>query len=240
MSSGNTSRTLIIGWGHKARQGKDEACKHIISVYGDRYDIRRYAFGDLLKEEVYDALNDFRHPYWDQYRTVFNYLALPHPSSTAFSDTQPAEKVSWVDQHKSDPSLARLLQHWGTEYRRSQDAFYWVKAFRRRIELEKPQIALISDMRFKNEFYFVAAFGGYTVKVTRHGFQLADGRSTTHISEVDLDGIKFHFEIDVLDGEVEQLKKDAETVFEMIVAAQNPVQEVTDGDVELHAEAVVG
>jgi hypothetical protein len=220
-------KTLLIGFGYKARNGKDTAAKHIIETYGDRYDIRKYAFADQLKTEVYDALENWRDQVWNV--APFNYLALPHPITTVEQfNPQVTDKVAWIDENKTNPDLARLLVWWGTEYRRAQNPFYWVQALRARIEREKPQIALISDMRFKNEFYFIAAFGGYTVKVTRHGFQLNDGRSATHQSEVDLDGIKFHFEIDVLDGEVEQLKRDAETVFDMILDAQNPIKETTD------------
>jgi hypothetical protein len=232
-------KPLIIGFGHKARQGKDECCKHLIETYGDRYDIRKYGFADQLKTEVYDALENWRDKIWNV--APFNYLVLPHPITTVDRfNPQVADKVAWIDANKTNPDLVRLLVWWGTEFRRAQDNFYWVKALRARIEREQPQIALISDLRFKNEFYYIAAYGGYTVKVTRTGFQLNDGRSTTHQSEVDLDGIKFHFEIDVLDGEVEQLKKDACCVFEMIVAAQNPIKEDDTDAVEQEETVVAG
>src|SRR5687768_4004777 len=41
--------TLVIGLGHKARQGKDEVASYLVRAYGQRLDIRRYAFADALK-----------------------------------------------------------------------------------------------------------------------------------------------------------------------------------------------
>lgn len=45
-------KTTIIGFGHKARQGKDEAAKAIMEAHGGHLDIRRYGFADALKREV--------------------------------------------------------------------------------------------------------------------------------------------------------------------------------------------
>jgi hypothetical protein len=86
---------------------------------------------------------------------------------------------------------------------------------------EKPQIALFSDVRFKNEFFYVKAYGGYTVKVMRTGFEINDGRSSQHASEVDLDDITFDYEITVPDGEMGVLYEDAEAVFNLIIERVN-------------------
>ena len=43
---------VIIGFGHKMRSGKDTAVAAIIRERGSKFDIRRYAFADALKEEV--------------------------------------------------------------------------------------------------------------------------------------------------------------------------------------------
>jgi hypothetical protein len=234
-----SQKTLMIAFGSKAKSGKDTAAKRIMETFGDRYQFAKVAFGDALKCEIYDALNNWRDPIWDQVKSLFNYLSLPHPTDVLLHPPI-SEKIAWVDANKTNPDLVRLLQWWGTEYRRGQSPFYWVQRLRERLEQEKPQIALITDLRFKSEFYFVSSFGGYTVRINRHGFVLNDGRSTTHQSEVDLDGIKFHFEIDVLDGEVEQLKKDACCVFELIVAAQNPIKEDDTDAVEQEETVVAG
>lgn len=58
-------RSLIIGMGYAARNGKDTAVAAIIDRYKTDYDVRRYAFADLLKAELYDALLDPLHPFWE-------------------------------------------------------------------------------------------------------------------------------------------------------------------------------
>ena len=212
---------LLVGFGHKARQGKDYAVAHLVNAYKDRYDIRRYSFGDELKAEFFDLLLEPLHEYWYTVGALYanvSYLSLPHPSGQVFlSGAGPSftAKLAWIEEHKTE--LGNHLQIYATEYVRLKDNFHWVRLVRNRLVEDNPQVALISDVRFKNEFYFVKALQGFTVKVSREGFVLNDGRSAQHLSEVDLDDAKFDFEINVLDGEVEQLKRDAETVFEMIV-----------------------
>jgi len=209
--------SIVVGFGYKARSGKDTAVAHLVEAYKDRYDIRRYAFADDLKADFYDLLLLPLHDYWYTVGASFanvSYLALPHPRDT-FGGATYGEKLAWIAEHKTE--LGNHLQIYATDYIRAKDSFYWVRRLRERLTADKPQVALISDVRFFNEFYFVKAFGGFTVKVSREGFRLNDGRSESHASETELNDAKFDFEINVLDGAVDELKRDAETVFDMIV-----------------------
>lgn len=185
--------------GYKARNGKGTAAKAITEARGDKYDIRIMSFADALRDEVRGR--EFE-------------LCLKH--NVPYDPNPP------VDEMYPNGKQRALLQFWGTEYRRKQDPFYWVKKLKERIDKEQPQIVLIDDMRMKNEYLFVRINDGHTVKVTRHGFSLLDPVAAAHPSETDLDGITFDYEIQVLDGEVEQLKKDAVTVFDMIVKTLEP------------------
>jgi hypothetical protein len=74
-----------------------------------------------------------------------------------------------------------LLQFWGAEYRRAETPDYWVRKLANTIELEKPQIALISDLRFENEMQFVLQYGE-AIRVDRDSLPPA-----THISETALE-----------------------------------------------------
>lgn len=195
--------TLLIAFGHKARQGKDFATAALVEAFKDKYDIRRYAFGDELKEEVKPL---------DQFELCMQ-LGIPYNHERPERDNPLYSSIHGKQ--------SALLQWYGTEYRRKRDPFYWVNRLRDRLDADKPQIAVISDLRFQNEALFVKSFGGYTVKVTRYGF-VDLTRSATHQSEVDLDNYVFDFEINCMDGEVEQLRKDAITVFKMIEEAQAP------------------
>lgn len=219
-------KPLVIGFGYKARNGKDTCVAHLIETYKDKYNMKRYAFANELKVELYDALVDGQHAYW---RTNKDWLGLPKPSEAyehhlvgqAASTKSVAEKVAWIEANRT-PEILHHLQQYGTAFRRAQSPFYWVAKLAQRIAAEKPQVALIADMRFKSELLWVKSLGGITVKVIRYGYT-DPNRDPNHQSEVELDGTKFDFEIQVLDGEVDQLKKDAVTVMEIIEKAMNPV-----------------
>ena len=82
-------------------------------------------------------------------------------------------------------TVRRLLQWWGTEYRRAQDPDYWTKAWGRRAEqydLARINI-LVDDVRFMNELEVIRAHGGRIVKIERPGFLGANN----HASETSLD-----------------------------------------------------
>lgn len=90
----------------------------------------------------------------------------------------------------------KLLQWWGTEYRRSQDQDYWVKKGLERIS-PTADIVIFTDMRFYNEAWGIIQRGGYTVNLTRLN---ADGKSfvdpsrpANHISETQLDDFNYDF-----------------------------------------------
>ena len=61
-----------------------------------------------------------------------------------------------------------LLQQYGTEFRRAQDADYWVSAGMRFMEEStiKPDLWVVTDMRFENEAQAIANAGGITAEVT--------------------------------------------------------------------------
>ena len=200
-----------MGFGHKARQGKDVACQTIVEAFKDRYDIRHYSFGNELKKEVNGL---------DQFEWCLK-LGVQYDINPPMNDP-----LCQTRHGKQGP----LLQKYGTEYRRAQDNFYWVKKLRAMLEAEQPQIALISDVRFPNEMMFCKAFGGFTVKVSRYGYTDLS-RDPNHISETALDNAKFDYEIQVLDGELDQLKKDAVTVMGLIISSMNPQHSEDLGDV---------
>ncbi len=60
-----------------------------------------------------------------------------------------------------------LLQQYGTEFRRAQDADYWVQAGMRYMEEAtiKPDLWVVTDMRFENEAQAIANAHGVTAEV---------------------------------------------------------------------------
>lgn len=205
--------TIFLGFGHKTKHGKDTAAAHIAAEFGDKYDVKRYAFAHELKLEFYAALCDPKDPYW---QTTQDYFLLPHPALHAAPELIPnSEKLAWIEENKT--LLGNHLQLYGTEYRRAQDKFYWVKALDNRIACDNPMFALITDVRFPNEALYVKAKRGYTVKANRLGYINPD-RNPSHISETALDDWKFDFVIDHADGNVQELLDGAVEVFNHVVS----------------------
>ena len=209
---GNPKSSLIIGLGHEAQQGKDTVAAHLIQTYGKRepgawgkffpLDIRRYAFADTLKVEVFDYI---------QARTflvknVGFKVAQGFPQPEKLYSYQ--EKIDYVNTHKEE--LRPELQKWGTEYRRQQAPDYWVSQTLHKIYQDKPDVALIPDMRFKNE----AAVCDYTLRVIREGFRIGESK---HASEQELNAYPYHYVLSAPEGDVEGLKKNAESIFEHIL-----------------------
>jgi hypothetical protein len=187
--------SVVIGFGYRARSGKGTAVDEIIKQRGllpvgnwancglsERYDIRKYSFADALRNEVNDTLK--------RAGGAVSLLLVNRPTHFVQANENFIELPDWV-QLEENPEVNEqypygkhrsLYQFWGTEYRRSIDSEYWVRQLAQRIELEKPQIALIDDMRFPNEFDFVSQYGE-TVLVDRQGLP-----ESTHASETALAG----------------------------------------------------
>jgi len=110
-------------------------------------------------------------------------------------------------------TVRRLLQWWGTEYRRAQDPDYWTKAWGRKVEqynLPRSHV-LVDDVRFMNELNVIRAHGGLIVKIERPGFLGAN----THSSETSLDGFTAWDAIVVNDGTLEQFREKIEQLVDL-------------------------
>lgn len=221
--------SLIIGFGHRARHGKDTVALEIIKRRTGNgpgwYDVRSYSFAKELKDEVntcamksggmpklfdpglYDPMGGYM-------QANGNFLPLP-------------EWVKYEPQpDMSDPlcpygKQRTLLQWWGTEYRRSIDPDYWVKRLAARLEADKPEIALLTDMRFPNEMKFVQEYGD-AVKIERRNpdgtLYVAPG-ITPHPSEEALARVPDNVWDAILtnDGTLEELKDAGVKLFDTLM-----------------------
>lgn len=174
--------SVIFGFGYRARSGKDTAVAEIIKQRGNEYDIRHYSFADALKREVNAAA--------EEAGGMLNLLTL-QSRRFAMCNGYYKDFPDWVQYDPAAPmddpacpfgKQRALLQWWGTEYRRASDQDYWVRQLANTIEREKPQIALITDMRFLNEVAFCEEYGE-TVKVHRPDLPTLN----LHPSEIELD-----------------------------------------------------
>jgi hypothetical protein len=191
--------SVIFAFGYKQRSGKDTAVAEIIKRRGlnaptedcnagstcvcqDRYDIRRYSFASALKREVNAAAvsaGGMENLFKPNHR-----FAMCKGYYTDFPDWVQYDPNAPMDDPMCPLGKQRsLLQWWGGDFRRNQDSEYWVRQLAQQIELEKPQLALISDLRYLNEFHFCKEYGE-VVKVERLGIPQG-----THSSEVELDSV---------------------------------------------------
>lgn len=212
--------TTIIGFGFKARRGKDTVVNAIIEARGGQFDIRRYAFADALRQEVENAAVCV----WEQNHGGQNYeMADPREIALELCDAYniPFDPSAVVEPLYPFTKQRALYQWWGTEYRRSNDAFYWVNKLRQRIEWERPQFALVTDMRFRNEVSYIRSMEGYTALVDREGYEdkLTTGQQK-HASEIELDSAPASIWTRHLvgrEGDVDGLKAQGIAMFDGIV-----------------------
>lgn len=100
---------------------------------------------------------------------------------------------------------APLLQNVGMQYRQNLGPDVWVRSVDAKIRASLPSIAVITDVRFPNEFDYVKRMGGVCWKIER---RLKDGslyvdpsRPSDHPSETALDNATWDRVIVNPDGE---------------------------------------
>jgi hypothetical protein len=215
---------MILGFAGKAATGKTTAAKHLAPLL-DR-ECRIVPMAMLLRDEVESFLRGIGAEasvplvYGNQADKVQVFYvdeqqALAHcPKWTHFI----AEHRE-IQDHPGQTAVTvrRILQWWGTEYRRAQDADYWTKAWSRKIgqfDLKNVHV-LIDDVRFMNELNVIREHGGLIVKIERPGF---DG-ANNHASETSLDEYHGWDRIIVNDGTLFEFKQKVETLARSLMAA---------------------
>lgn len=183
---------MIIGFAGKAATGKTTAAHHIAPLLDKEAKVIPMAM--VLRDEVEAFL-----------RAVGADESVP----LVYGDQDDKVRVFYVDEQRAmaqcpkwDHFIAahreiqdrpgqtavtvrRILQWWGTEYRRAADPDYWTKAWSRKVEqLDLAHIhVLVDDVRFINELTAIKAHGGLIIKIERPGFAGANN----HTSETSLD-----------------------------------------------------
>lgn len=188
---------ILIGLGHKARQGKNYVANYMQSALEA---ISFYAFADELKlycKEHHDELV----PRW-----------------------QLAHQTKQVPGSKPDAiyGCTPILQWYGTDIARKSDPNTWVNALAKRMAAEAPTVAVITDVRFPNEAQFVKENAGYLVEVIRRnedGSQFRDpGRDPNHPSETALDDyMGWDYTIMCKDGDLMALEAKSKIVLSSIL-----------------------
>jgi hypothetical protein len=208
---------MIIGFAGKAATGKTTAARYLESVLDARVTILPMA--RVLRDEVEAFLRSIgAHDY-----VPLVYGCQDDKVRIFYVDEKKAHEQCpiwghFVEEHRdiqdrpglSAVTVRRILQWWGTEYRRSQDPDYWTKAWGRKItqyDVDKT-LVLVDDVRFMNELSVIREHGGLIVKIERPGF---DG-ANNHSSETSLDEYHDWDGVIVNDGTLDEFCAKAETL----------------------------
>lgn len=104
-------------------------------------------------------------------------LALRNCASLEFLQVMRDLKLAGPDKHLSP---RQVLQWWGTEYRRRQQADYWIVRMAEFIQANPGQGIVIPDVRFEDEAQLIKSKAGLLVRVTRPELQ---AQADSHVSE---------------------------------------------------------
>ena len=236
---------LIIGFGNKARHGKDTAAEAVKNFYDQRnvpavkhgqfraiVNVGVFKFATALYQEVNEAIKEAGSIDALLKRGYVTTDAWDGNIDTMFSAGKHVWSLpDWVVAGDSTPThLApygkhpTLLQFWGTEVRRARDPNYWVDQLFLSIPANT-DIALISDVRFPNEADAITESGGYNVRVVRvnkngTNYQSTD-RSPSHMSETALDTYNWQFNLANHEGHQALLEEQAITLVEYLRGLKN-------------------
>lgn len=208
---------MIIGFAGKAASGKTTAAKRMEKALDENTRIIPMAM--VLRDEVEAFL---RRVGADEYLPLV-YGCQEDKVRTFYIDQERALNQcqkwgSFLAAHQeiqdrpgqTAVTIRRILQWWGTEYRRTQNPDYWTEAWAKKIsryDLEHTPI-LIDDVRFINELNCIKEQGGLIVKIERPGF---DG-ANNHASETALDDYRDWDDIIHNDGTLEQFHRKVEVL----------------------------
>jgi len=112
----------------------------------------------------------------------------------------PADTIDQLFEEKP-PLMRALLQNYGTDVRRKDDANYWVKQWIKRHELFATDAIVADDVRFINEAAAIKDLGGIIIKLERPDILGTD----MHVSETEHLQITPDYTINVNKGEHDKL-----------------------------------
>jgi len=186
---------MIVGFAGKAASGKTTAARHMATLLPGEVQIIPMAL--LLREEVeqflrgigsveyvplvYGSQEDKVRSFYVDSEQAMNYCPKWDHFIAEHREIQDLKKMTTV-------TVRRILQWWGTEYRRAQDADYWTKAWIKKVaQCDTDRIhILVDDIRFMNELEALKSQGGRIIKIIRPGFNGAGD----HASETSLDDFR--------------------------------------------------
>lgn len=173
--------------------GKDE-----VATILTRHGFQRRAFAEGVRKEVYEALKQV---------AGLGIGAVPPDAPVELQELLCCGCMAEVWAKPTTPTMRRILQLWGTEYRRTQNANYWIDTLADAIRC---QLVAISDVRFPEEVQWVRRHGVCWNVIRPSGFyHYADQTLAQHTSETLLQDSQFD-DVIVNDGTLDDLARRVE------------------------------
>jgi hypothetical protein len=166
----------ILGLTGFSGAGKDTVADLLVTHLG----FRKLAFADALRAEIAEGFQldplYLTHP--STKSTPMSALAMdrapvPFLRAVAYAlgqeiiGTSGRTSLEWLAAPRSP---RKILQWWGTEYRRAENPTYWTRIMLQRVHhlLREGQVRIvITDVRFENEADAVHGAGGHLWQITR-------------------------------------------------------------------------
>lgn len=150
---------LILGFVGNAGVGKStlaQDCQnYLIKEYEEESKI--IGFAKTLRDEIGSEA------YYGRFdKSVIDTLDLvPHEVLLGFDEVKKDPNVLYIKP--TSHNVRRLLQWWGTDFRRYNDPYYWVKRW---AETKNPTgNTIVDDVRFRNEYDIIKACGGHCIRL---------------------------------------------------------------------------
>lgn len=194
---------FFFGVSGKIASGKDSVSRLIF----DDSDVAYDSFSDDLKKEVSNMINILK--YTNNAKKSAESYSLYAPNNVSLNEaTKLVEIIAdevFTGELKSaydrTPACRSALQFWGSDVRRKQDPYYWVKPVVSRALIRAASLGkstIVTDVRFKTEAEGVLLAGGSLIRLDVskekqvERVQLRDGLTPTseqlnHSSEISLD-----------------------------------------------------
>ena len=213
---------LVIGVSGKMQHGKDTVGEHLIAKYG----FRRLSFGDKVKEVCmnYDNSTPELREHWNKKvaREVLDDESRADEVDASMQRVCPGvwKKLTYEECYVTKPASARIvMQQFATNEMRRLDPDCWVRCAMQQCQQEKGSRWVITDMRFKNEAYWIEAVDNSQLWRVRR--PIPDAPGAEHTSEVELDDYPFEVFVDN-DSTIEALYKKVDRIVKRVLSGARP------------------
>jgi hypothetical protein len=160
--------TKIIAFAGRKQSGKTTCSEFVANIVTGNLlgNVKIYNFADPLKQDI-----------------CINILGLTYDQCYG-SDESKNELVNCFWDNKQ-LTAREVMQMVGTDMFRAMQTNVWSSATVRKIQQEKPTVAIIADCRFPNEVDAIKEVEGLVIKLTRNPY------NSDHLSEMALDDNKY-------------------------------------------------